>query len=264
MQAKQVLSFLGLGILLLTAVIMGGCSEPFDEAGYQVPNWTPEGLIYCQKSVTHYRREPMGTVTLGTDYYYVTMDTDGNNEITLPYNSYPFYSPKGTYVALISGETISIIRRSDNNKVYDFSPTTGSISLIDWGPNDDKLAFMINSSGHLFVVNVDGSNLKEIAAIDAIEFSWKHNAKILCFDSSSGTSYLTFVNPESASIESTSFDHSLIGSYLNYYSDGNYIFSAGNSRFYKIDAALKNIVSETTHELSNINPKSWINAKLSP
>lgn len=250
MTIKKVMGSMLLAVALFgLATVMGGCSTNYDETYYQGPNWTPEGLIYCQKSVTHYQKDPLGTITLGTDYSYVTMDTDGNNETTLPYNGYPYYSPKGTYVALISGKTISIIRRSDNQQVYSFSPSSDSIGSLDWGPDEDKLVFKKSISGHLFVINIDGSHLKEISSVDVVEYSWKYNSKIVCFDSASGTSYLSFVSQDGSSIEATSLNHSAIGSYPNYYFDGNHVLTAGDSKFYKIDTNTKMVVASYPAEL---------------
>src|SRR3989339_1042753 len=117
-------------VLVAFSFSMMGCSSLYDEAWYQAPNWTPEGLIYFQKSITHYRQEPMGTITLGTDYEYGTMTIDGTQETKLPYTSYPYYSPKGTYVAFVSGSNISIVRRSDNQTIYNFLIPTENISWL--------------------------------------------------------------------------------------------------------------------------------------
>jgi len=169
-------------VLLLAMGMNGGCGGRFyDEISYEYPNWTPEGLIYCQKATTHYRE--YGGIggryneTLGTDYSYVIMDTDGNNETTLPYKSYPYFSPKGTYVALINGNTISIIRRSDNTQVYSFAPTTESIKALDWGPYEDKLVYL-KSKGDIDVININGSGDFNIAT-SGESVSWKHGNKIV-------------------------------------------------------------------------------------
>ena len=177
---RNKISVVVLGFLALVFVCgaTGGCGERFyDDIEYQYPNWTPEGLVYCQKSVTH-RREYGGGYheTFGTDYYYVTMDTNGNNETTLPYNNYPYFSPLGTYVALISGETISIVRRADNTQVYSFSPTIESISELDWGPDEGELVYMKNRGG-INVVNVDGTGDLNIAASGEV-MSWKYGERI--------------------------------------------------------------------------------------
>ncbi|MFH1386446.1 MAG: hypothetical protein ABIH50_02115 [bacterium] len=178
MKTKQFLPILGLMVLGLTMMMMGGCGTSYyDETSYEYPNWTPEGLIYCQKAVTHYRKEPMGTITLGTDYSYVTMDTDGDNEAILPYSSYPYFSPKGTYAALISDETISIYKRADNSKVYEFSPTTESISSLDWGPDEARLVYLKNRGG-INVINIDGTgNLNIATSGEAV--TWKYGTKIV-------------------------------------------------------------------------------------
>lgn len=180
MKTKLIISFLGLGLLLLTTLIMiGGCGERFyDEISYEYPNWTPEGLIYCQKAVTHEREYGGGYhENLGTDYHYVTMDIDGNNETILPYSSYPYFSPKGTYAALISGETISIYKRSDNSKVYEFSPTTEGIRQLDWGPEEDRLVYLKNK-GDINIININGSNDFNIAT-SGESVSWKYGNKIV-------------------------------------------------------------------------------------
>lgn len=173
-------------------IVGGGCSTNYDETYYQGPNWTPEGLIYCQKSVTHYQKDPLGTITLGTDYSYVTMDTDGNNETTLPYNGYPYYSPKGTYVALISGKTISIIRRSDNQQVYSFSPSSDSIESLDWGPDEDKLVYLRNNGG-INVVNINGTGDLNIA-VSGEAIAWKYGNKIVFNYLDSIYTYTSIIN----------------------------------------------------------------------
>ena len=182
----------------------GGCGgERFtDYTSYEDPNWTPEGLIYCLKATTHYRKY-WGAIggeyseNLGTDYYYVTMTTDGINETTLPYTSYPHFSPLGTYVALISGETISIVRRSDNVRVYNFSPTTESISELDWGPDEGKLVYLKNRGG-INVVNVDGTGDLSLAA-SGETISWRYGNKI-AFEYQEGLSFpLAVINYDGGS-----------------------------------------------------------------
>lgn len=164
-------------VLISLVAFLTGCSSLYDEVSYQAPNWTPEGLIYCQKSVTHYRKEPMGTITLGTDYYYVTMDIDGNNETLLPYDSYPYFSPKGTYAALIKGSTIEVIKRSDNQQVYKFSPTTESVGELDWGPDEDKLIFL-TAKENLYIVNNDSTN-QNLLTTECSNATWKYGNNII-------------------------------------------------------------------------------------
>jgi len=248
-------------VLLLAMGMNGGCGATYyDETWYQGPNWTPEGQIYCQKSVTHYRKEPMGTITLGTDYYYVTMDTDGKNEKVLPYNHYPYFSPKGTYVALISEETISIIRRSDNQEVYHYTFPISYGGYLDWGPNEDKLVYKKASTGTLVTMNIDGSNAIEITTDEVHEITWKYGDRIVFFRNQD----LTLIKPDGTSVEVISPSG---GDYPNFYSNGQYIFTADNQKFYKIDVTSKSIVSELTHQLSDMSKnlgKMWINPKLSP
>lgn len=190
---------MGLALLVVSGML-GGCGAVLvDEISYEYPNWTPEGLIYCQKAVTHYRKWPMGSETLGTDYYYVTMDTDGNNEINLPYKSYPYYSPKGTYAAFISGNKISIVRRSDNQEIYAFSPTTESVSMLDWGQEEDKLAY-VTSDKKLFSVKINGSNNSFIigGCLNAI---WANSDQfVLEYFSSAEGIYLSTISGEGGSL----------------------------------------------------------------
>jgi len=84
------------------------------------------------------------------------------------------------------------------------------------------------------------------------------------FNSISGSSDLSFVDSLGNTVEASSLGHASIGSYPNYYSDGNYIFTSGNNKFYKINTSSKNISSEVSHNLSSLSPKIWINPKLSP
>ena len=69
MKIKLIFVVLGFMAILLIVGMVGGCGERFyDEINYEYPNWTPEGLIYCQKAVTHYRREPMGTMKVEMEF----------------------------------------------------------------------------------------------------------------------------------------------------------------------------------------------------
>jgi len=184
MSKKIAVLMAGLLVLVFVCGATGGCGgESFvDSTSYQYPNWTPEGLIYCQKAVTHYRKY-WGAIggeyseNRGTDYYYVTMSTEGTNETTLPYTSYPYFSPLGTYVALISGETISIVRRSDNTQVHSFSPTTESISELDWGPDEGKLVY-ITENENVYTVNIDSTSSRLLTS-ECSDVSWKHGDKIV-------------------------------------------------------------------------------------
>ena len=43
-------------VSLVLISLIGGCGAmTFDETAYYSPNWTPEGLIYTTKVVTHYK-----------------------------------------------------------------------------------------------------------------------------------------------------------------------------------------------------------------
>ena len=193
----------GLLALVFVCGATGGCGgESFvDSTSYQYPNWTPEGLIYCQKAVTHYRKY-WGAIggeyseNRGTDYYYVTMSTEGTNETTLPYTSYPYFSPLGTYVALISGETISIVRRADNTQVHSFSPTTESISELDWGTNDDKIVFRTNKDV-VYISNINGSSMERIHQ-KGYSMAWGYGSKIIVDGS-----------PEVVAIDSSSYSEAV-------------------------------------------------------
>jgi len=174
------ISMLVLGLVALVFMVgaTGGCGTSlYNEVSYQAPDWTPEGLIYFQKAITHYRKEPMGTINQGTDYEYWTMTTEGTNETQLSYDDYPYFSPGGTYVAFISGETISIVRRADDVEVYSFSPTTESITALDWGPDEDKLVYLKDSGG-INIVNIDGGESISIAS-SGEAVAWKYGNKII-------------------------------------------------------------------------------------
>ena len=199
MRNKISVMVLGLLVLVFVCGATGGCGgESFvDSTSYQYPNWTPEGLIYCQKAVTHYRKY-WGAIggeyseNRGTDYYYVTMSTEGTNETTLPYTSYPYFSPLGTYVALISGETISIVRRLNNVQTYSFSPTTESISELDWGPDEGKLVYLKNRGG-INVINVDGTGDLNIA-VSGEAITWKYGGKVVFNYSDDLYTYTAVIN----------------------------------------------------------------------
>ncbi|OGC15189.1 hypothetical protein A3J90_02520 [candidate division WOR-1 bacterium RIFOXYC2_FULL_37_10] len=247
-------------VLVAFSFSMMGCSSLYDEAWYQAPNWTPEGLIYFQKSITHYRQEPMGTITLGTDYEYWTMTVDGTQETKLPYTSYPYYSPKGTYVAMISGSNLNIVRRSDNQTVYSYAFPIAYGGSLDWGPDDDKLVYQKASSGTLITMNIDGSNPIEITSKEVMpDIAWKYNSMIACIGD-----YLTLVSSDGVTSEVLLSDVPLTF-YPNYYSDGKYLFTADTNKFYKIDLNSKDVVSAVSHQLNSFKPqKVWINPKLSP
>ncbi|MFA6170426.1 MAG: hypothetical protein WCW67_07535 [Candidatus Margulisiibacteriota bacterium] len=187
MTIKKVTGLVILGATLFgLALVMGGCGSSYwDEVIYTKPNWTPEGLIYATKTVYHHREYGMGTNEyLGEDTYYVTMDTDGNNETATAYDSYPYYSPKGTYVAFISGETIKIVRRTDNQQIYVFSPVTENISQLDWGPDEDKLVY-VTSNNNTFSIRIDGTNNTHIYD-NSLSAIWV-NTNTIAFEDKSST-----------------------------------------------------------------------------
>jgi len=265
---------LGLLALVLVCGASGGCGESFfDETAYYSPNWTPEGLIYAQKVVTHYKNEFQGLwfggtkkIQTGQDTYYVTMDTNGNNETDVPYSYYPYFSPGGTYVCYVdTTSTFHIIRRSDNTEVYSFQPTTESIAELDWGPDEDKLVYRPTGADYLFTIDINGTDKVEISGIDAVEIAWRVAERIVFFNRVDSVYYLAFVSSDGSSLETTVINGSTVGSYPSYYSDGGYVFTVDNEYFYKISSNPVEVSTSVLHGLENaLYPKDWTAAKLSP
>lgn len=270
---KMKRSMVLIGLLMVAGMLMTGCGETsFDETSYFNPNWTPEGKIYARKVVSHYKNEWQGLffggqkkIKTGEDTYYVTMDTGGNNEELLAYPYYPYFSPKGTYVAYVdSTSTFHVINRSNSTEVFSFQPTTEAIAELDWGPNEDKLVYRPTGADHLFVIGIDGNNKVEIGGIDAVEIAWRVTDKIVFFNRVDSVYYLAFAASDATSLETTSLRGSAIGSYPNYYSNSNFVFSYGSNKLYKINVTTNTINLETSHQISSLTTKTPINTKLSP
>jgi len=192
--------------LMMVGLVVGGCGAVrYDEISYEFPGWTPEGLIYCQKVVTHYERKLGGlgigyvTETLGVDHYYVTMDLNGNNETNLPYSRYPYFSPKGNYAALINSNKISIIRRSDNQVIFEYTPTNEGIAGLDWGPDEDRLIYVAGGK-NLFSISYDGSDCRHIVN-NCRNAIWANTNLIILEISSSEGVYLSSISKDGTDLK---------------------------------------------------------------
>ncbi|MFA5183378.1 MAG: hypothetical protein WC405_18865 [Syntrophales bacterium] len=240
------------GVLFGLAMVMGGCGDRYwDEVLYTKPNWTPEGLIYATKTVYHHREYGMGTNEyLGEDTYYVTIDTNGNNEVATPYTSYPYYSPKGTYVALISGETIKIVRRSDNQQIYQFSPISENISQLDWGPDEDKLVY-VTAKNNMYSIRNDGTSNLYIYN-NSLNSVWI-NTNTIAFE------YYSSIEGVSVAVineNGTSFKKLRIGYSLQKYSE--------DQIFYNYSEDIKVINLDGTNDLLLFSSYKKSEPKLSP
>ena len=85
-------------VICLPFFITGCGNRNWDVVSYYDPNWTPEGLIYAKQVISHYKESWDGLLMGGLHQYvdseeihYVTMDTNGNDEQTLPYSYYPYF-----------------------------------------------------------------------------------------------------------------------------------------------------------------------------
>ncbi|MBU0502060.1 MAG: hypothetical protein KJ811_02295, partial [Candidatus Margulisbacteria bacterium] len=91
-----------------------------------------------------------------------------------------------------------------------------------------------------------------------------YNDKIVFLNKVETTYFLALVNSDGTSLEVTDLSNTNVGTYPQYYSDGNFILTVGNSTFNKIQTSTAFVSSEVTHTLSSLSPKIWINPKLSP
>src|SRR5262245_25480245 len=103
-----------------------------------------------------------------------TMDADGSNQVRLTNNAgldtYPTWSPDGRMIAFISqtpagDRAVFRMNEDGTNKVL-ITPIRSSPALLSWSPDGGRIAFQDKDpelpETHIFVVNVDGSNRRNL------------------------------------------------------------------------------------------------------
>lgn len=177
MKTKPIISFLGLGILFLTMVMMGGCGESVSESKtYYSPNWTPDGRIIAYKEVIT-TRKTWGWENPIADYktYITTISSDGANEVDLfeihGFGQEIVCAPDGNKIGYVtSGSRYLAICNYDgtgNSTIEGVS----EVKYFDWSPDSTNIAYS-NASRELHIVNIDGTNNTQIAT-SAEAVAWR-------------------------------------------------------------------------------------------
>ena len=159
---------------------ISGESDSLDQGGWRIPNWSPNG-----KYIVHERYVSGGDS--GPEI--VIMDTSGQNPVYLTLNyegadMYPRYSPDGTRIAWYAHRETSSgnwamnvwIMNSDGSNPK--KVTSDHAWSFDWSPDGNQMVFLYwdtlheqTGNGQLWLVNVDGSGLRQLTHfIDTIHY----------------------------------------------------------------------------------------------
>jgi len=258
MKSKLMFSFLCLGLLFLTAVVVGGCAESrYSITSYYYPDWTPDGKIICEKKVDNYRSGGgypsfgSGASLTSTNYYITTMDTQGSQETNLKEINglgYIATSVLGNYIAYVDGNYIKIVSMSGND--INSINTGAAIENVDWSPDESRLVYGSNidiNTDKVIVINRDGTN--NITLANGRTPKWASAGDVIVFSSDSGK--IDFYNLNSNSTA----EINNIGFHFCWFKDATRILYS-NSGIWRIDVNGSNNVQLifSNHSTPKISP----------
>ena len=175
MKSKQLLSFLGFGFLLLTAVMMGGCASTSTSTLYDTPNWMPDGRIICGKLVVTTSQQFYGGGISGSHSYVAAFYPSGTGEVNLFEGgvgdgvNVMTCSPTGEMIAGIGNGQIIISDYLGNQTTV---PNTSNVLYLDWSPDATKLVYCDTNHG-LFIINRDGTGKTLLTSEADGPISWR-------------------------------------------------------------------------------------------
>lgn len=149
-----------------------------------VLDWSPDGrkiLFYSNFSLD-------STWDRYGDLY--SMNLDGSNKQRIIKNLSTFagglhrYSPDGKSIAFIGRDKINeiYIMTVDGARIIKITNNKIRENYLSWSSDGTRLVFMAgspNSGGHIYIINIDGTGLKQITTGEAKYFSpeWRPNIK---------------------------------------------------------------------------------------
>jgi Tol biopolymer transport system component len=147
------------------------------------PAWSPDGTRIAF------------TTDRDGNFEIYAMNADGSNPVRLTYDTAndgdPAWSPDGTKVAFTSdrdGKSDIYVTNSDGSGVARLTNDPAMATRgADWSPDGTKIAFSGQScsgptcSGAIFVMNADGSGVRQLACCDARDPVWSPDGRKIAF-----------------------------------------------------------------------------------
>lgn len=177
-----------------------------DEYNNYLPSWSPNG-------------QKIAYVVLPEGSIYLT-DPEGKNKEKINAFGYalcPDWSPNGNKIVYMSkinkdpGFNIFLINANGTNPLQ-LTDNNFIDAYPKWSPDGNKIAFISNRNGsyELFVMNIDGSNIKylasltdikELGIIKALSISWSPDGKKIAFSSDKqGNFDIYIINADSTNL----------------------------------------------------------------
>jgi len=178
MNNKPILSSLCLGLLILTAGLLGGCGSTSTSTLYDTPNWMPDGRIICSKLVVTTSQQLYGGGISDSKGYITAFYPSGTGEVDLfegGLGEEITCSPTGERIAGIARSTYQGVYRpiviSDYKGNLSIVPNTSYVNYFDWSPDATKLVY--SSSRDLYIINRDGTGKTLLTSEADGPISWR-------------------------------------------------------------------------------------------
>jgi Tol biopolymer transport system component len=160
---------------------------PFAQRGAESPSWSPDGTRIAFDEGQKYGNP---------DLWVMNSDGTGQTKLTNDghYNRWAAWSPKGDRIAFTK------LANEDNTGIHTIRPDGSDARLIapgifwesDWSPDGTQLVFAQGTPpGDLFVVNADGTGLRNLTASDpyaALSPIWSPDGAKIAFERITPTS----------------------------------------------------------------------------
>lgn len=182
-----------------------------------------------------------GKIAYQDDGQITVMEPDGSGKVQLTSGDFPDWSPDGTKIAYVLGSSLFVMNADGSGQTLVQGPFSDRISSYrhpSWSPDGTKLVFAAGFFGggdrsELFVVDVDGSGLREITPgpLQGWWPSWSPDGTKIAFRTGS-PSRLATMSPDGSNL--TLFSGS--ADYPDWSPDGSQIIFVDRGDVFRINS----------------------------